>query len=53
MTSKKLPLWLVLQNADPRGDPHVMIYKNGDDLRQVGQNSPNFNFNQRLSRCRT
>jgi hypothetical protein len=34
MDSKKLPLWLVFKNADPKGaDPYV-IFKSGDDLRQ-------------------
>eukprot|EP01133_Synstelium_polycarpum_P007425 gene7425-8686_t len=28
------PLWLVFQNVDPAGDPIVVIYKHGDDLRQ-------------------
>ena len=34
MDSKKLPLWLVFENADPNGDPIYVIYKVGDDLRQ-------------------
>lgn len=34
MTSKKLPLWLVFQNADENGDDYYSIYKAGDDLRQ-------------------
>lgn len=34
MDSKKLPLWLVFDNADPLGDPIYIIYKCGDDLRQ-------------------
>jgi hypothetical protein len=34
MDSKKLPLWLTFENADPRGKPIVVIYKAGDDLRQ-------------------
>eukprot|EP01062_Namystynia_karyoxenos_P028709 TRINITY_DN21706_c0_g1_i1.p1 TRINITY_DN21706_c0_g1~~TRINITY_DN21706_c0_g1_i1.p1 ORF type:complete len:1228 (+),score=464.43 TRINITY_DN21706_c0_g1_i1:95-3685(+) len=34
MDSKKLPLWLVFQNADPLGKPILVIFKAGDDLRQ-------------------
>ncbi|KCV71632.1 hypothetical protein H696_01050 [Fonticula alba] len=35
MGSKKLPLWLVFENADaPHGPPHHVIFKSGDDLRQ-------------------
>lgn len=34
MDSKKVPLWLVFQNADPVGDDIIVIYKVGDDLRQ-------------------
>jgi hypothetical protein len=34
MKSKKRPLWLTFQNADPNGKPHVVLYKTGDDLRQ-------------------
>jgi hypothetical protein len=34
MDSKKLPLWLVFQNADPVGAPIFVIFKSGDDLRQ-------------------
>ena len=34
MTSKKLPLWLNLENADPNGEPFVLLFKTGDDLRQ-------------------
>jgi phosphatidylinositol kinase/protein kinase (PI-3 family) len=34
MTSKKLPLWLVFENADSQGDDLYIIYKSGDDLRQ-------------------
>ena len=34
MDSKKLPLWLVFQNADPQGAPIYVIFKSGDDLRQ-------------------
>jgi len=34
MTSKKLPLWLVFENADRNGANIVIIFKCGDDLRQ-------------------
>jgi hypothetical protein len=34
MNSKKLPLWLVFENADRTGDPVYVIFKAGDDLRQ-------------------
>ena len=34
MDSKKKPLWLVLNNADDDGDPIVVMFKTGDDLRQ-------------------
>ena len=34
MDSKKLPLWLVLDNADEDADPVYIIFKAGDDLRQ-------------------
>jgi phosphatidylinositol-4,5-bisphosphate 3-kinase len=34
MDSKKLPLWLVFQNADPQGNDIYVIFKSGDDLRQ-------------------
>ena len=34
MDSKKLPLWLVFENADPLGDDISVIYKAGDDPRQ-------------------
>ena len=34
MDSKKLPLWLVLDNADKGADPVYIIFKAGDDLRQ-------------------
>jgi phosphatidylinositol-4,5-bisphosphate 3-kinase len=34
MDSKKLPLWLVFQNADPQGKEIYVIFKSGDDLRQ-------------------
>lgn len=34
MDSKKLPLWLVFQNADPKGADRYIIFKSGDDLRQ-------------------
>jgi phosphatidylinositol-4,5-bisphosphate 3-kinase len=34
MESKKKPLWLTFQNADPKGAPIVIMFKCGDDLRQ-------------------
>jgi phosphatidylinositol-4,5-bisphosphate 3-kinase len=34
MDSKKAPLWLTFQNADPQGAPLIMMLKTGDDLRQ-------------------
>jgi len=34
MKSKKRPLWLSFENADPDGKPHVVLYKTGDDMRQ-------------------
>eukprot|EP00002_Diphylleia_rotans_P005530 TRINITY_DN1469_c0_g2_i1.p1 TRINITY_DN1469_c0_g2~~TRINITY_DN1469_c0_g2_i1.p1 ORF type:complete len:1062 (-),score=220.71 TRINITY_DN1469_c0_g2_i1:385-3570(-) len=34
MDSKKLPLWLVFNNADKSGDNVYVIFKSGDDLRQ-------------------
>jgi len=34
MSSKMVPLWLVFNNADSDGDPHVVMFKSGDDLRQ-------------------
>jgi phosphatidylinositol kinase/protein kinase (PI-3 family) len=34
MDSKKLPLWLVFQNADRNTPPKYVILKSGDDLRQ-------------------
>lgn len=34
MDSKKLPLWLVFNNADSDGKPITVIFKSGDDLRQ-------------------
>jgi len=34
MTSKKLPIWLVFENADRNGAPITVILKCGDDLRQ-------------------
>jgi hypothetical protein len=34
MDSKKLPLWLVFENADPHGKDLYVIFKDGDDLRQ-------------------
>ena len=33
MKSKKKPLWLTFENADPQGDPIVCMLKCGDDLR--------------------
>jgi hypothetical protein len=36
MDSKKLPLWLVFENADTNAERDVtIIFKSGDDLRQV------------------
>ena len=34
MDSKKLPLWLVWENAESIGKPILVIFKVGDDLRQ-------------------
>ena len=34
MKSKKRPLWLVFENADPNGENIVVMFKKGDDLRQ-------------------
>jgi Phosphoinositide 3-kinase family, accessory domain (PIK domain)/Phosphatidylinositol 3- and 4-kinase len=34
MSSKKLPLWLVFAAADEREKPFIVMFKNGDDLRQ-------------------
>lgn len=34
MDSKKLPLWIVFENADPFGKDFYTIFKSGDDLRQ-------------------
>jgi phosphatidylinositol kinase/protein kinase (PI-3 family) len=34
MSSKKMPVWLVFDNADPNGEPYIAIFKAGDDLRQ-------------------
>lgn len=34
MDSKKLPLWLIFQNADIRQPNKYIIFKSGDDLRQ-------------------
>eukprot|EP00762_Andalucia_godoyi_P004690 ANDGO_03641.mRNA.1 Phosphatidylinositol 3-kinase 2 len=35
MDSKKVPLWLVFERAnDIGGEPYVVIFKSGDDLRQ-------------------
>ncbi len=33
-TSKKLPLWLVFENADRNGENITVMFKCGDDLRQ-------------------
>jgi phosphatidylinositol-4,5-bisphosphate 3-kinase len=34
MSSKKLPLWIVFENADVEGEDFSIIFKVGDDLRQ-------------------
>jgi phosphatidylinositol kinase/protein kinase (PI-3 family) len=34
MNSKKKPLWLVFENADPIGENIIVMFKKGDDLRQ-------------------
>ena len=34
MSSAKVPLWLVFENADPDGDKILMMFKAGDELRQ-------------------
>jgi len=34
MDSKKLPLWLVFKNVEPKAPPIFIIFKVGDDLRQ-------------------
>ncbi|CAM9242537.1 unnamed protein product [Ectocarpus fasciculatus] len=34
MESKKMPLWVVFENADRDGDNFYTIFKSGDDLRQ-------------------
>jgi microsomal dipeptidase-like Zn-dependent dipeptidase len=34
MSSAKLPLWLVFENADPLGEDVMVMFKAGDDLRQ-------------------
>jgi hypothetical protein len=34
MKSKKKPMWLVFENADPNGENIVVMFKKGDDLRQ-------------------
>jgi len=34
MDSKKLPLWLVFENADENAAPIYVIFKAGDDIRQ-------------------
>ncbi|GMI29478.1 hypothetical protein TrRE_jg5350, partial [Triparma retinervis] len=34
MSSKKMPIWLVFENADKNGEDYLAIFKAGDDLRQ-------------------
>ncbi|KAF0701280.1 Aste57867_8209 [Aphanomyces stellatus] len=34
MSSAKLPMWLVFENAEEGGNPVVIIFKAGDDVRQ-------------------
>ncbi|ETO25978.1 phosphatidylinositol-4,5-diphosphate 3-kinase, partial [Reticulomyxa filosa] len=34
MGSKKVPLWIVFENADPSASDIVVLFKSGDDLRQ-------------------
>jgi phosphatidylinositol-4,5-bisphosphate 3-kinase len=34
MSSAKLPLWLEFENADDGGNPVIIIFKAGDDIRQ-------------------
>merc|ERR1711991_1206696 len=34
MDSKKVPMWLVFDNAEKLGEPVTIIFKEGDDLRQ-------------------
>ncbi|KDO31794.1 hypothetical protein SPRG_03714 [Saprolegnia parasitica CBS 223.65] len=34
MSSAKLPLWLEFENAEEGGDPVIIIFKAGDDVRQ-------------------
>lgn len=34
MSSKKVPLWLVFENADRSAPPVYVMFKSGDDLRQ-------------------
>ena len=34
MGSRKCPLWLVFENADPSAPPVYVIFKAGDDIRQ-------------------
>eukprot|EP01121_Diplochlamys_sp_Union-15-3_P012983 TRINITY_DN3961_c0_g1_i1.p1 TRINITY_DN3961_c0_g1~~TRINITY_DN3961_c0_g1_i1.p1 ORF type:complete len:411 (+),score=43.66 TRINITY_DN3961_c0_g1_i1:1131-2363(+) len=34
LDSKTFPLWLVIQNFDTLGDPIIVLFKVGDDLRQ-------------------
>ena len=35
MDSEKVPLWLVFENSGPQGKDLYVIFKCGDDLRQV------------------
>lgn len=34
MSSKMVPLFLIFNNADETGPPHIIMFKSGDDLRQ-------------------
>lgn len=34
MSSKKMPIWVVFENADSKGEDYPAIFKVGDDLRQ-------------------
>jgi phosphatidylinositol kinase/protein kinase (PI-3 family) len=34
MNSKKLPLWLVMENEQTDGEKVMLIFKDGDDIRQ-------------------
>ena len=34
MDSAKKPLWITCKNTDPAGDPIMVIFKDGDDVRQ-------------------